>query len=331
MYARAIATMYARAIAATQQANPAAQLFDRVRGSIERGLIDEGLDDLFAGLEQVLSTLDSERWLAFTRETRADGTLADLVYQDPLTRRALDKPRGYAGDAMMMDYLYGIHSYHAAWAEAAVFGRTLLSYIQRRPAARAVRHRREHIARLIDESAHRAAQPAILAIACGHLRELELSAAIACGRAARFVALDADAESLREIETRYSGLGVETVHASVRHVLARKVRLESFDFVYAAGLYDYLNDAAAAALTARMFEATKPGGRVLVPNFAPRCSDRAYMETFMAWELVYRDEYDMARLVAQIPAAEIASYDIYSDPSGSIVYLSIEKAESACR
>ena len=70
---------------------------------------------------------------------------------------------------------------------------------------------------------------------------------------------------------------------------------------------------------------------MLVPNFAPRCSDRAYMETFMAWELIYRDEYDMARLLAQIPAAQIASYDIYSDPSGSIVYLSIEKAESACR
>ena len=331
MSARAIATMYARAIATAQQANPAAQLFDRVRGSIERGLIDEGLDDLFAGLGQVQSTLDSDRWLAFTRETRADGTLADLVYQDPLTRRALDKPRGYAGDAVMMDYLYGIHSYHAAWAQAATFGRSLLTYIQRGPAARAVRHRREHIARLIDESAYRAAHPAILAIASGHLRELELSAAIACGRACRFVALDADAESLREIETQYSGLGVETVHASVRHILARKVRLESFDFVYAAGLYDYLNDAAAAALTARMFEVTKPGGRVLVPNFAPRCSDRAYMETFMAWELIYRDEYDMARLLAQIPAAQIASYDIYSDPSGSIVYLMIEKAQLACR
>jgi extracellular factor (EF) 3-hydroxypalmitic acid methyl ester biosynthesis protein len=321
--------MYATNITVTQPTSPAAQLFDRVRASIEHGLVNEGLDDLFTGLAQVRSGLDPDRWLAFTRQTRADGTLADHLHQDPLTRRALDKPRGYAGDAVMMDYVYGIHSYHDAWAQTAAFGRTLLTYIQHGPAARAVRNRREHIARLIDEIADRTAHPSILAIAAGHLREVEVSAAVASGGIGKFVALDADAESLREVETRYSGLGVETIHASVRHLLARKIRPGIFDFVYAAGLYDYLNDAAAAALTARLFEITGPGGRVLVPNFAPSCRDRAYMETFMAWELIYRDEYDMSLLLANIPAAQIASYDIYSDPSGSIVYLSIEKAKSA--
>jgi hypothetical protein len=45
----------------------------------------------------------------------------------------------------------------------------------------------------------------------------------------------------------------------------------------------------------------------------------------MAWDLIYRDEYDMTRLVARIPANQIASYDVYRDPSGSVVYLRIEK------
>lgn len=322
--------MYVTDFTATQQASPAAMLFDRVRASIERGLFNEGLDDLFAGLEQVRSALDLDRWIAFTRQTRADRALADLVYQDPLTRRALDKPRGYAGDAVMMDYVYGLHSGHAAWTQATAFGRALLTYLQHGSAGRGVRNRREHLARLIDEIADRTAHPSVLAIAAGHLREAELSAVVASGRAGRFVAMDADAESLREVETQYSSLGVETVHASVRHILARKIRPGTFDFVYAAGLYDYLNDAVATALTARMFELTRPGGRVLVPNFAPCCRDRAYLETFMAWDLIYRDEYDMSRLVANIPVAEIASYDIYSDPSASIVYLSIEKAQSGC-
>jgi hypothetical protein len=99
--------------------------------------------------------------------------------------------------------------------------------------------------------------------------------------------------------------------------------------VYAAGLYDYLNDSAAAALTARLFELTNPGGQLLIPNFAPCCPDRAYLETFMAWDLTYRDEFDMAKIVASLPSERIASYDIYSDPSRSIVYLVIRKAKLA--
>lgn len=45
----------------------------------------------------------------------------------------------------------------------------------------------------------------------------------------------------------------------------------------------------------------------------------------MAWDLIYRDEYNMTRLVALIPTEQIANYDVYSDPSGSVVYLRIEK------
>src|SRR5215471_16334510 len=94
--------------------------------------------------------------------------------------------------------------------------------------------------------------PGVLAVAAGHLREAELSNALASGRLDRFVALDADAESLRDIAGHYAHLGVETVHASVRHLLARKIKLGSFDFIYAAGLYDYLSENTAQVLSARL-------------------------------------------------------------------------------
>jgi extracellular factor (EF) 3-hydroxypalmitic acid methyl ester biosynthesis protein len=91
---------------------------------------------------------------------------------------------------------------------------------------------------------------------------------------------------------------VQTVHGSVRHILARKLRPGTFDFEYAAGPYDYLADNVAQALAARMFEMVKPGGSMLIPNFAPQVRDRAYLETFMDWNLIYRDEYEMAQLGA---------------------------------
>jgi len=321
---RALST--ANDIIAAVRTETSTALLDQACGLVELGLVHDGLDHLLAGLERLRNTMNVDEWRARTRSLRTTHPLTDMLYQDPLTSRAFAKPRGYAGDAVMMDYIYGIHGAYEASRQASDAGRAVHQYIQSRPAATAVRNRREHIAQLIDETAAGMSRPDILAVASGHVREVELSTALASARIGRFVALDADAESLREVDTQYASLGVETVHASVRHILARKVELDQFDFVYAAGLYDYLNDAVASALTARLFELTRPGGRLLIPNFAPCCPDRAYLEAFMAWDLIYRDEFDMTGLLARIPAEEIASYDIYSDRSRSIVYLMIRKA-----
>jgi cyclopropane fatty-acyl-phospholipid synthase-like methyltransferase len=152
------------------------------------------------------------------------------------------------------------------------------------------------------------------------LREAEPQT-LASGDLGRFVALDADAESLRDIDRHYAHLGVETVHASVRHFLMKKIKLGTFDFVYAAGLYDYLCESTAQALSARLFEMVNPGGQMLIPNFAPQLRDRAYMETFMDWTLIYRDQPDMVRLLDKIERAQIraTTYTTSADlslPSG---------------
>jgi hypothetical protein len=159
------------------------------------------------------------------------------------------------------------------------------------------------------------------------LREAELCKALNQGSMGRFVALDADAASLKEVAANYGGKGVETVHGSVRHILARKLKLGSFDFVYAAGLYDYLADNVARALTARMFEMTRPGGQVMIANFAPQIWDRAYMEAFMDWRLIYRTEEEMGALMGDIDPAEVESHQVYSDPDGSVVYLMVYKKQ----
>jgi extracellular factor (EF) 3-hydroxypalmitic acid methyl ester biosynthesis protein len=73
-----------------------------------------------------------------------------------------------------------------------------------------------------------------------------------------------------------------------------------------------------------------PGGQMLIPNFAPQLRDRAYMETFMDWTLIYRDEQAMVRLLAQVEPAQIQSHDVYEDPSGSVVHLLVKKRKQVC-
>jgi len=300
-------------------------LFEGVRQLMALGESRMALDGLRTALNQLRLRMEADEWSAFARDARRH-SLASILDQDPMTRRAFEKPRGYAGDAVMMDFIYGLYGYDDAVACASPFGREIFEWSRRTSASESVRLRRRHVADLIDGLAA-TRRSDVLAIAAGHLREVELSTAVASRRTGRLVALDADADSLREIATRYGHLGVETVNASVRHLLARKCSLGSFDFVYASGLFDYLSDSTAAALTARMFELTKPGGRLLIPNFTPRCPEAGYMEAFMAWHLIYRDEFDMTKLVEAIPPQRIASYDIYSDRTGSIVYLLVHKAE----
>jgi hypothetical protein len=288
------------------------------------GHIHQAIEIAFESLNDARDELGPAEWPDFARGIRQH-ELWDLFCQDPLTGRAYAKPRGYAGDAVMMDYIYGIHHYHPVWEGSTGVGRAILSFIQQGPAGGGVRWRREHIAQTIDNLAVDR-RPRVLAIAAGHLREAEVSRAVASGRVERFVALDADAQSVQEVQARYRRLGVEAMHASVRHILARKCDLRGFDFVYAAGLFDYLSDSTAAALTARMFEMTAPGGMVMIPNFAPAVPERAYMESFMDWHLIYRDEYDMAKLTHAFDPGAVRRYDVYSDPTGAIVYLVIEKA-----
>jgi hypothetical protein len=301
-------------------------ILDEAEALIKSGRVDEGANSVFASLHSARENMSPEDWNEFARYIRDHHELAGLLYEDPMTKRALEKPRGYAGDAVMMDFLYGIHYSHEAAAKASPLGRAIYRYIQSRPAGEAVRHRRAHIAQLIDRISADTSKPSVLAIAAGHLREAEISQALASGSVGRFVALDADADSLREVATNYARLGVETIHGSVRHILARRVKLGTFDLVYAAGLYDYLADNTARALTARMFEMTKPGGRMLIPNFAPQLRDRAYMEALMDWNLIYRDEQAMVMLVSGIEPAEIESCDVQSDPTGSVVYLLVKKS-----
>jgi len=81
----------------------------------------------------------------------------------------------------------------------------------------------------------------------------------------------------------YGHLGIRTLPGSVRQILSGKAKTGQYDFVYAAGLFDYLSGPVAAALICRMFEMTRPGGMMLIPNFLTGGRDAGYMEAFMDW------------------------------------------------
>ena len=107
------------------------------------------------------------------------------------------------------------------------------------------------------------------------------------------------------------------------------MRPGQYDFVYAAGLYDYLDAKTGRVFTKRMFDVTRPGGSMLIPNFLTGIAEAGYMEAFMDWHLIYRDHPQMIDLTADVPAEQVAGMEVFNDPDDTIAFLVVSKAEAA--
>lgn len=296
---------------------------DAVLEQFTAGRIRSGMVRLQAMLYERRKTLSADAWRRFIVDDDGLQRVRDVVHADPFTRRAFAKPRGYAGDAVMMDYIYG-------YRDADVTGlsgpaATIFDVVTNTPAPHAVRFRRDVLAEAIDAVAARLPRPVdIVAIAAGHLRELDVAAAPKEGRA-RVVAMDQDEASLDQVTRDYARYGVETRAASVRSILANRTSMPTCDLAYTAGLYDYLPDAAAMRLTSTMFAAVRPGGTLLIANFLPDIRDVGYMEGLMDWHLIYRSDDEMRRLTSEISAADITRVDQFHDPFDNVTFIQVTK------
>ena len=298
---------------------------DRLAVRFRSGDAFAGMADLRDTLQQARADFGFERWRDDAIDMLRAHDLAKYARQCPLTRRSFEKPRGYPGDAVLIDKIYGSGGETIAPHPASVGGQ-IYFFILHSSACRSVRLRRELLADQIDDVCRRSTSaPTILSIASGHLRELELSQAAREGRIGRVIAFDQDKESLRESERSFPHLPLELVEGSVRRLIGRREKFENIDLVYAAGLFDYLVGPVAVRLAEQMFSFLKPGGKMLIGNFTPAGEAISYMEAYMDWWLVYRTKSEVEQLLSTLPPEEVGSVEVFEDDRGAIAYASVEK------
>lgn len=176
------------------------------------------LDLLCLWLRTKRQQLVPDEWSAFVMQCRQH-PIRERLHADPLTQRAYAKPRGYPGDAAMLDLIYSAEDRELEPTGLAQSALAVFRYTRQSPASRAVCARRQRIAALVDAVAGRCQRPSVLSIAAGHLREASLSQACGEGRLGRWVALDQDHDSIRKIAEDYRHLPVTPRHGTVRSVL----------------------------------------------------------------------------------------------------------------
>jgi len=282
-----------------------------------------GMTSFVEQLDEIRRLHSTPEWRRLISDEIAPHPIRGYLHEEPFTRRAFEKPRGYPGDAPMLDLVYRDEPYRG---ELTTLGAQLYAWTAQSPSSRSVRERRQILASTIDRVAADRPAPRILSLACGHLREAQTSEAVRAGCVAAFVAFDQDRESLAVIEREQRDVNVLPVAGSVRRFVAAPTRHGTFDLAYSAGLYDYLPDDTAALVTRALFQSLRPGGELVVANFAPWLRDIGYLEAIMDWHLVYRDEDAVARFTSRIPAEEIAELSIERDQADNVIYLTVRRS-----
>jgi extracellular factor (EF) 3-hydroxypalmitic acid methyl ester biosynthesis protein len=257
--------------------------------------------------------VEQDRWIATKRALHQHPLHARLLL-DPYVARAAQKPRGYAGDAELIEMAYNqvIPSNQSRLVANLFFASTAFQ------ASEGVRQRRHAAERFLFDAMEK--NQRICVLACGHLREAD---GLKGRDLSNITAVDQDALSLARVRQTH-GETIRLVEANVISFLRNAARKgEKFDLIYTLGLTDYLDDRAMRLLHKLMAEVLAPAGTIRLANFVPYHLAIGWMDAVMDWHLIYRTEEELAQF------AEEAGFHAktWIDVTGSIAWCEMQAKE----
>lgn len=269
------------------------------------------VDELIRDLDRLYDIANEADALETFRETCRNHSLHTMLMQDPLTERAICKPRGHTPDAVLLDYIY-----RPVAPRLSELGEVLHFMTATAGMAKSFIWRQEHFAKQVARTVKPVNNARVLALECGHCWELEFVRILTAQRAFEIVAVDRDRDALKESVNYHSDFNIRPVDAAVADFPAA-LSGEQFDLIYSHALLEQLdNKDEAREAVARLRGMLAPEGRIVLANPAPECLGRGYMEGMMAWTRRYRSEAELNCL-----SPGDASRRVYRDRTGSALYL----------
>jgi extracellular factor (EF) 3-hydroxypalmitic acid methyl ester biosynthesis protein len=256
--------------------------------------------------------------------------MSDLIVHSPLLKRAYTKPLGYAGDYEMMNMIYRDHA-----EGESLFGKALNLYAAQEEAAQATINRVEYLSTKIRTAIEVRGRVRLASIGCGPARELFvlLEQNPELGPYIDVALIDQEERVLTYCERTLSPIAIRTgakvhfIKESVRRLLTAKKLKEALgerDFIYSAGLFDYLNARSFSTLLSVLYEALAPSGHLAIGNFAGNNPSRYFMEYCLDWFLIHRSREDLLSFVPELSPAP-ARAEVDAERSGVNLFLLIWK------
>ncbi len=289
-------------------------------------------------LEEEAKLIDPEDSVA--HRNFAQTALHPLLLRAPFVYRTFAKPMGYAGDyemvnQMLSDPRQGNNTYFQIIN--TMFIRCIV--------AQAHRNRIDILVDYLKKTAERAEREqrdiSILNVGCGPAVEIQrFIAQYPHPERLMFKLMDFSEETLaytrscieKACQAHGKRVQVEYIHESVNQLLKRASKKDDpldtqtkFDFVYCAGLFDYLSDKVCARLVQYFVLRSNVGGTVLVTNVHSSNPERNGMEHLLEWHLIYRDE---AQLESVLPTNR-ENTRLYTDDTGANLFAEFQVTAGA--
>jgi len=207
---------------------------------------------------------------------------------------ALNKPHGYAGDFEIIDRIYQ----HHVSADPALANWDRLFHRQAAP--KAVRNRKTYFHRLLDH--HDAAgSPRVLKIGVGPGRSMFEWISTNPSSKATFDCVEIDPNAVR-YATELNQPFLDRIQF-IRKNCLKFEPTQQYELIWAAGIFDYFDDATFLQMMQRLLAAVTPGGELVVGNFADTSPSRPSMEFGLEWFLHHRSADKLVALAMQCGVA----------------------------
>lgn len=267
--------------------------------------------------------------------------LHPLTLCSPFAHRTFHKPLGYAGDYEMVNMML-----REPLEGGSLYAKALNGWFLEQWPARAHRNRVAYLAEKLREEALRARRRKrrlqVLNLGCGPAQEvLQFLAADDLCDQADLTLLDFNHEtvehtgrSVEEYRRRFQrGTRVKVSRKSVHQLLKEGLQLAApatrpqFDFIYCAGLFDYLTDRTCNQIVNIFHDWLAPEGLLVVTNVADYRPFRFMLEFLLDWNLIYRDVQPDSALIPNQARPE--NCRILRDPTGVNVLVEVRKPTHA--
>lgn len=312
------------------------------RSALEREIIEElkapviqTAEGLFKRFEDVSGRIDEDSQPVHRAYVKRQ--LHPLVLCSPFLYRTFQKPLGYAGDYEMVNMML-----RDPFEGSSIFAKMLNVFFL--DIAPCVAHRnriiylKERLAEEIRRVARTGRNARILNLGCGPAGEIQkFMAEEELSNKANFTLLDFNDETLahtnkvlEEVRIKYGRqTRIQAVKKSVNQILKEGLKSfatgpgQSFDFIYCAGLFDYLSDRVCKRLMNSFYEVLAPGGLLIATNVDSSNPNKGLMEFISEWHLVYRNSQQLKSLIPD--GAPPENVQLRADETGVNIFIEVRK------
>ena len=301
------------------------------------------IDTFIEKFETIVTNLDLDLQAVYQAYLRRQ--LHPLLLGSPFASRTFHKPLGYAGDYEMVDMML-----RPPYEGDSLFAKIINVWLLGQSPATAHRNRVTYLTgKLMAETVRcRASRRVarVLNLGCGPAQEVQrfLVEQSALSSHMDLTLLDFNKETLVHTRALLDGIKkkqrlhtpIKYVKESVYHILKEGCKTgigsgqQKYDFVYCAGLFDYLSDQVCKRLMNIFYDMLTSGGLLLATNVSDAMNStrpfRYSMEYILDWHLIYRDGSEVAALAPD--AAPSDRVRVITEGTGVNVFIEVRKPDN---